>query len=104
MTDVPPVERRLRRWSIAVAAAIVPAVVVIALYGDRGTGPLIILSQVVLSLQLPFAVFPLVMFTSNKKLMGVLVNKRVTTIAASVVAALIVSLNLFLLYQIFFGG
>ena len=44
------------------------------------------------------------MFTSNKKLMGVLVNKRITTIAASIVAALIISLNLFLLYQIFFGG
>jgi Mn2+/Fe2+ NRAMP family transporter len=45
--------------------AIIPAVIVIALYGDSGTRPLIILSQVVLSLQLPFAVFPLVMFTSD---------------------------------------
>jgi manganese transport protein len=50
--------------------AIVPAIVVVIVYGDRGTGPLIILSQVILSLQLPFAVFPLVMFTSDPAKMG----------------------------------
>ena len=43
-----------------------PAIIVVYLYGERGTGALLILSQVVLSLQLPFAVFPLVMFTSNR--------------------------------------
>ena len=47
-----------------------PASIVVALYGERGTGSLIILSQVVLSLQLPFAVFPLVMFASDPKKMG----------------------------------
>jgi manganese transport protein len=81
---------------------ILPSLIVIGL-GFDPTRTLVI-SQVVLSFGLPFAVIPLVMFTSNKKLMGVLVNKRITTIAASVVAALIIALNLFLLYQIFFGG
>ena len=60
---------RLRPWLrrlITRLIAIVPAIIVIALYGERGTGPLLILSQVVLSLQLPFAVFPLVMFTSDR--------------------------------------
>src|SRR5471032_1175119 len=61
---------RIRPWLrrlITRLIAIVPAVIVIAIYGDRGTGPLIILSQVILSLQLPFAVFPLVMFTSDPR-------------------------------------
>ena len=64
---------RLRPWLrrlITRLIAIVPAIIVIALYGERGTGPLLILSQVVLSLQLPFAVFPLVMFTSDRHKMG----------------------------------
>ena len=60
---------RLRPWLrrlITRLIAIVPAIIVVALYGERGTGPLLILSQVILSLQLPFAVFPLVMFTSDR--------------------------------------
>ncbi|MEP7199487.1 MAG: Nramp family divalent metal transporter [Chloroflexota bacterium] len=61
----------------------------------------LVLSQVVLSFGLPFAIIPLVMFTRRADLMGVLVNKRVTTIAAVIVAALIVALNIFLLYQTF---
>ena len=59
---------RLRPWLrrlITRLIAIVPAIIVVVLYGERGTGPLLILSQVILSLQLPFAVFPLVMFTSD---------------------------------------
>ncbi len=64
----------------------------------------LVISQVVLSFGLPFAIIPLVMFTSRRDIMGELVNKRMTTITASLVAALIVALNLFLLYQIFFGG
>jgi manganese transport protein len=59
---------------------------------------------VVLSFGLPFAVIPLVMFTRRRDLMGPLVNKRATTLLASVVAALIVALNLYLLTQIFAGG
>src|SRR3954451_21839335 len=68
---------RLRPWLrrlITRLLAIVPAIFVILLYGDRGTGPLIILSQVILSLQLPFAVFPLVMFTSDRRKMGSFVS------------------------------
>src|SRR3989442_7080514 len=64
---------RLRPWLrrlITRLLAIVPAIVVIWLYGERGTGPLIILSQVILSLQLPFAIFPLIVFTSDPRFMG----------------------------------
>jgi manganese transport protein len=64
----------------------------------------LVLSQVVLSFGLPFAIIPLVIFTSRRDIMGELVNRKFTTIVASVVAALIVCLNLFLLQQIFFGG
>src|SRR5438445_3381136 len=68
---------RLRPWLrrlITRLIAIVPAIIVIALYGERCTGPLIILSQVVLSLQLPFAVFPLVMFTRDPHKTGEFAN------------------------------
>jgi len=64
----------------------------------------LILSQVVLSFGLPFAVIPLIMFTRRRDLMGSLVNKRVTTLLASVAAAFIVALNLYLLYQTFARG
>ncbi len=64
----------------------------------------LVLSQVTLSFGLPFAIIPLVMFTSRKDLMGVLVNQRITTILASLSAALIVFLNFFLLFQVFTGG
>jgi len=81
---------------------LLPSLVVIAI-GLDPTRTLVV-SQVVLSFGLPFAVIPLVYFTSRKEIMGVLVNHRVTTIIASIVAALIVALNLFLLYQTIFGG
>jgi manganese transport protein len=64
----------------------------------------LVISQVVLSFGLPFAVIPLVMFTRRRDVMGVLVNRRVTTILASLIAGLIIVLNLYLLYQIFVGG
>jgi len=64
----------------------------------------LVISQVVLSFGLPFAIIPLVMFTSNKKIMGVLVNKKITTILAIVVTVLIIALNIFLLFSIFSGG
>jgi manganese transport protein len=63
-----------------------------------------VISQVVLSFGIPFALIPLVMFTRRKDIMGPLTNMRGTTIVASIVAALIVGLNLFLLYQTLFGG
>ena len=80
---------------------IIPALIVIFL-GLDPTRTLVI-SQVVLSFGLPFAIVPLILFTSNKRLMGVLVNRRLTTLLASLTAALIIALNFFLLYQIFFG-
>jgi manganese transport protein len=79
-----------------------PSLIVIAI-GLDPTRTLVI-SQVILSFGLPFAVVPLVLFTRRRDIMGVLVNRRTTTVAASIVAALIVLLNLYLLYQTFFGG
>lgn len=83
--------------------AIVPATIVAALYGEQGTGQLLILSQVILSLQLSFAVFPLVMFTSDKRKMGVFVNSKTLTVIGFAVAVLIALLNAFLLVQTFNG-
>jgi manganese transport protein len=94
---------RLRPWLrrlITRLIAIVPAVIVIAMYGDRGAGPLIILSQVILSLQLPFAVFPLVMFTSDPHKMGPFVNPGWVKVLAWTVAVIIAALNVYMLYQI----
>jgi manganese transport protein len=64
----------------------------------------LVISQVLLSFGLPFAIIPLVIFTSKTDIMGVLVNQRLTTIIASLVAGLIVVLNIYLLYTIFTGG
>jgi manganese transport protein len=60
-----------------------------------------VISQVVLSFGIPFALIPLVMFTSRRDVMGVLVNRKATVVAASIVAALISGLNIFLLAQTF---
>jgi manganese transport protein len=93
---------RLRPWLrrlITRLIAIVPAVIVIAIYGDRGAGPLIILSQVILSLQLPFAVFPLVMFTSDPHKMGPFVNPGWMKALAWSIAVIIAALNVYMLYQ-----
>jgi manganese transport protein len=79
-------------------------VIVIGLYGERGTGALLILSQVVLSLQLPFAVFPLVSFTSNRHKMGPFVAPLWMRAVAWVVAVIIAALNVWLLYQTFLGS
>jgi manganese transport protein len=80
----------------------VPSLIVIAV-GLDPTRTLVI-SQVVLSFGLPFAIIPLVMFTARKEIMGVLVNRKITTLLASLVAAIIVILNIYLLIQIFSGG
>ena len=79
-----------------------PALIVIMLGWDPTTT--LVLSQVVLSFGLPFAVIPLVMFTRRRDLMGDLVNRTSTTVIASIVAVLIVALNGYLLFQIFTGG
>jgi manganese transport protein len=80
---------------------ILPALAVILL-GFDPTGTLV-LSQVVLSFGLPFVIVPLVMFTSDRKLMGPLTNRAGTTVLASLVAAVIIGLNAYLLYQTFFA-
>jgi manganese transport protein len=95
---------RLRPWLrrlITRLVAIVPAIIVTVLYGERGTGALLVLSQVILSLQLPFAVFPLVRFTSDRHKMGELVAPRWVQILAWTVAVIIAALNVYLLYQTF---
>jgi len=79
------------------AVAIVPVVVVTALYGESGTSRLLILSQVILSMQLPFAVIPLVQFVSDRKKMGVFAIPRAVAVLAWIVAGIIVALNIKLL-------
>jgi manganese transport protein len=81
--------------------AIVPAVIITAAYGSAGTGKLLVFSQVVLSMQLSFAVFPLVSFTSRAEGMGPVVNKPWLRILGWSVALLIAVLNIWLLLQTF---
>ncbi|MFO1048233.1 MAG: Nramp family divalent metal transporter [Geminicoccaceae bacterium] len=79
--------------------AIVPVVVVAWVYGESGTAQMLILSQVVLSLQLPFAVVPLVRFTTDRDMMGELVAPRWVAVLAWVVATVIILLNMKLLFD-----
>ena len=83
--------------------AIIPAVIVAALYGASGVNKLLILSQVILSLQLSFAVVPLVWFTSSKLKMGRFANSPALASTACIVTVIIVALNAYLLAQIFQG-
>jgi manganese transport protein len=95
---------RIRPWLrrlITRLIAIIPAVIVIVIYGEEGSGPLLILSQVILSLQLPFAVFPLVAFTSDRTKMGAFVSPVWVRLLAWGVASVIAALNVWLLYQTF---
>jgi len=97
---------RLRPWLrrlITRALAITPAVIVVFLWGESGTAKLLILSQVVLSMQLSFATFPLVKFTSEKAKMGEFVNPFWLKWLSWVVAYFIAALNVWLLVQIFRG-
>ncbi len=97
---------RLRPWMrrlLTRLVAIVPAVIVAAMYGEKGVGSLLVLSQVILSLQLSFAVIPLVMFTSDKLKMGQFVNPRWLQLTAWTITVIIVGLNLYLLFQTFKG-
>jgi manganese transport protein len=96
---------RLKPWLrrlITRMIAIIPAVIVTLIYGEKGTGELLILSQVILSLQLSFAVIPLVMFTSDKNKMGEFVNKKWVKWLAWFVTSIIVVLNVYLLWGTFF--
>jgi manganese transport protein len=93
---------RLPAWArrlVTRAIAIVPAAIVTIWYGEKGTAQLLILSQVILSLQLPFAIVPLVMFTANRNKMGELVAPLWVTLLATLTAAVIVTLNIKLLYD-----
>jgi manganese transport protein len=97
---------RLRPWLrrlLTRGIAIVPAIIVVSISGEKGTTNLLVLSQVILSLQLSFAVFPLVMFTSNKLKMGEFVNGHTVKVLAWFVAVVIASLNAWLLVQTFRG-
>jgi manganese transport protein len=93
----------LRRL-ITRSLAIIPTIIVVALMGEQGTEKLLILSQVILSLQLSFAVVPLVMFTGNRKKMGEFANGRGLQAIAWITAVLIAGLNVWLLAQTLTGG
>jgi len=97
---------RLRPWVrrlLTRLVAIVPAVIVASVYGARGIGSLLILSQVILSIQLSFAVVPLIFFTSDKSKMGIYVNSGWLRITSWGVAIIIIALNSYLLIQIVAG-
>src|SRR5438477_1709412 len=97
---------RLPAWArrlVTRAIAIVPAAIVTIWYGEKGTAQLLILSQVILSLQLPFAIVPLVMFTADRRKMGELVAPRWVTALAALTAAIIIVLNIKLLWDLIPG-
>lgn len=94
---------RLPAWARRLATrmvAIVPAAAVTIYYGASGTGTLLILSQVILAFQLPFAIVPLVMFTRDKAKMGALVAPTWLTVVAAVIAAVIIALNMKLIWDL----
>jgi manganese transport protein len=92
------IRRRIPLW-VRRLVTMIPAFVVIGIGADPSRT--LVLSQVVLSFGIPFALIPLVLFTSKREIMGVLVNRRLTIAAAAVIAALISGLNIFLLVQTF---
>jgi manganese transport protein len=95
---------RLKPWLrrlLTRGIAVVPALIVTLLYGEKGTGQLLVLSQVILSLQLSFAVVPLVLFTSSRAKMGVFTNGAVVQVLAWAVSGIIIALNAYLLFQTF---
>jgi manganese transport protein len=94
------IERRIPLF-LRRAITMAPALLVLALGLDATRS--LVLSQVVLSFGIPFALIPLLLFCRDRGLMGELVNKRVTTLAAGAIVAMIVLLNVFLLAQISFG-
>jgi manganese transport protein len=97
---------RLRPWMrrlLTRLIAIVPAVIVAGIAGERGVGQLLILSQVILSLQLSFAVVPLVIFTGDKRKMGQFVNRAWLLIIAWAITIIIIILNIYLIGQTIIG-
>ncbi|MBV9391475.1 MAG: divalent metal cation transporter, partial [Verrucomicrobia bacterium] len=95
-----PVWRRL----ITRLLAIIPAIIVTAIMGESGTAQLLIFSQVILSMQLSFAVIPLVMFTSDKMKMGEFVNPHWVKTVGWALGVVIAVLNGYLLWQTFMGS
>ncbi len=96
---------KIRPWLrqlITRLIAIVPALFVTIYYGEHGTGELLVLSQVVLSLQLSFAVIPLVWFTSKQQSMGQFKNTRLVSTLSWVVTSIIIVLNVYLLKETMF--
>jgi manganese transport protein len=83
------------------AITMAPSLVVLGIGVNASTT--LVISQVVLSFGIPFALVPMILITRRKDIMGALVNQRQTTLLASLVAAVIIGLNLFLLHQTFFG-
>jgi manganese transport protein len=96
---LPPWARRLMTRAIA----IVPAAIVTIWYGEAGTAKLLILSQVVLGLALPFSIVPLVMFTADRRKMGELVAARWVTALATLTGAILIVLNVKLLIDLVMG-
>ncbi len=96
---------RLKPWVrrlITRLIAIIPALIISILYGEKGTAELLVFSQVILSMQLSFAVVPLVMFTGSKAKMGDFVNKPWLRILAWIISGIIILLNLYLLKETLF--
>src|SRR6478609_550749 len=94
---LPPWARRLMTRGLA----IVPAAIVTIWYGEAGTAKLLIFSQVVLGLALPFAIVPLIMFTADRRKMGALVAPRWMTMLAVIIATILIALNVKLLWDLF---
>ncbi|MCF0058187.1 Nramp family divalent metal transporter [Dyadobacter sp. CY356] len=96
---------RLKPWIrrlITRAIAIIPALIVTTLYGEKGMAELLVFSQVILSLQLSFAVVPLVLFTANRKIMGNFANSKGLTMLSWVITSIIIVLNGYLLFRTLF--
>jgi manganese transport protein len=100
------IKLRMKPWKrrlITRLIAITPAFIITVLYGEKGTTNLLILSQVILSIQLSFAVVPLVIFTSNKTKMGKFANKPLLKYSAWAISIVIIIFNVILLFQTFSG-
>lgn len=96
---------RLKPWLrrlITRLIAIIPAFIVTLISGEKGVASLLVLSQVILSMQLSFAVIPLIIFTNDRLKMGAFVNRAFTKVVAWVVAGIILILNLYLLWDTLF--
>ena len=101
------IDIKLAAWArrlVTRLVAIVPAIVVILIYGEAQMGELLVLSQVILSLQLPFAVVPLVMFTASRAKLGDLVAPRWLTVLTAAIALLLISLNAKLIFDFVTGA